>query len=83
MYEAPERRVWWWIVGGMKGVGSEGVVVFSLASMAGGVCDSSAILGDVCGYVVESGIEDRSGSEKHRWETRFSRDETRRDTAKY
>lgn len=54
MYDRPERRVEWWIVGGMKGGGADGVLEASIASSFGVVWLSSAIVRVDCG--VDCGV---------------------------
>lgn len=48
-YDAPDKSVSWWMVGGMKGVGAAGVDVFATASIGVINGESSAIL---CVYFV-------------------------------
>lgn len=48
-YDAPDKSVSWWMVGGMKGVGAAGVDVFATASIGAIIGESSAILCVFCG----------------------------------
>lgn len=43
-YDAPDKSVSWWMVGGMKAVGAAGVDVFAKCSIGIIVVESSAIL---------------------------------------